>query len=67
MVQGMTVYNAVVCLESIFSAGQAYVALSRVRSLKGLIIQQFKLKVIYCKDYIKDVIENMPKCYEGQI
>jgi ATP-dependent DNA helicase PIF1 len=44
--QGMTIDYAEIDLAGIFEYGQAYVALSRVRSLKGLSIKNFDVKCI---------------------
>ncbi|XP_048256969.1 uncharacterized protein LOC125382713 [Haliotis rufescens] len=60
-VQGITVNKAVVSLHKVFAAGQAYVALSRVSSLDGLIIQNFKESVIYSSVKVEAAVSSMPK------
>ncbi|XP_053178284.1 uncharacterized protein LOC128361756 [Scomber japonicus] len=63
-VQGLTLDKAVVSFKKIFSAGQAYVALSRVTSIENLIIQDFKATAIYAKSDIDENLEAMEKYIE---
>ncbi|XP_067257297.1 uncharacterized protein [Chanodichthys erythropterus] len=59
-VQGLTVNKAVVSMKKMFAPGQAYVALSRVTCLDGLIIEDFKENVIFAKDNIEQALQSMP-------
>ena len=58
-VQGMTTNKAVVCLDRTFAPGQAYVSLSRVTSLDGLVIEGFHEKYIYCNEAVADALNSM--------
>ncbi|CAD6200109.1 unnamed protein product [Caenorhabditis auriculariae] len=46
----MTLKNAVISTRSMFCAGQAFVAFSRVRSLDGLHLMDFFSQKVYCDD-----------------
>ena len=58
-VQGLTLDKAVVSLKSTFESGQAYVGLSRVSSLSGLTIEDFKPTRIHCNPEIKEKMDDM--------
>lgn len=62
--QGLTVKNAVVSFKRTFRPGQMYVALSKLSSLSGLIIQDFNVDCLYCDEDIEDALHNMPNFIE---
>jgi ATP-dependent DNA helicase PIF1 len=57
--QGITLDYAEVNLNNIFEYGQAYVALSRVKSLEGLSIKNFNKKVIKANKKVKLFYEKL--------
>jgi hypothetical protein len=60
--QGLTIDCGIVnCGDSIFSPGQAYVALSRVRSLEGLFLESLKPEKIYPNKKALQFEEEMKK------
>ncbi|XP_061191743.1 uncharacterized protein LOC133199982 [Saccostrea echinata] len=64
-VQGMTVEKVVVNLDRMFSPGQAYVALTRVTSKKGLLIETNKKqelqRKVYADSEVKTALAEMPR------
>ncbi|XP_041482326.1 uncharacterized protein LOC121429412 [Lytechinus variegatus] len=58
-VQGLTLDRAVVSMKRTFQSGQAYVGLSRVSKLSGLVIESFDPKRIYCNPEIKERMKEM--------
>ena len=57
--QGMTVKNIVVDMSGRFSPGQAYVALSRVKTLSGLFITNFDAKKITFNPTVSEALSSM--------
>ena len=55
--QGMTLDSAVMDLGDAFVAGQGYVALSRVRSLGGLILRWFNTRALEIDERVRDYDE----------
>lgn len=63
--QGMTFDNLVVNMDRIFDYGQAYVALSRTKTLEGLILNGFNHNLIAANDDVIEfynLLENSDKC-----
>ncbi|XP_078688663.1 uncharacterized protein LOC144920377 isoform X2 [Branchiostoma floridae x Branchiostoma belcheri] len=58
-VQGMTTDEVVVSMKKVFVSGMAYVALSRVRSIAGLHITDYKQGSIYCDEEVQGAISDM--------
>ncbi|XP_078582369.1 uncharacterized protein LOC144865469 isoform X1 [Branchiostoma floridae x Branchiostoma japonicum] len=58
-VQGMTVPEVVVSMKNIFASGMAYVALSRVCSIGGLHITDYKQESIYCDEAVQEAVNKM--------
>ena len=57
-VQGCTVQKAVVCLgEKFFASGQAYVALSRVRTLNDLVLWEFHPSAVYLEPFYQQLLQ----------
>ncbi|XP_066288772.1 uncharacterized protein [Branchiostoma lanceolatum] len=58
-VQGMTVPKAVVSMKKAFASGMSYVALSRVCSIGGLYITDYKQDSIYCDEQVEEAVKSM--------
>ena len=58
-VQGLTTDNIVVSFQGAFSAGQAYVALSRVKNLNGLHILDFDPRKIRVNEEVNEEMDRL--------
>ena len=57
--QGLTFDNIWIDFKNIFAAGQAYVALSRVKSLSGLYIKGFNKNKVFADNKVKEFYEGL--------
>ena len=65
-VQGMTVKEIVFDMEGIFTYGQAYVALSRATSIRGLYLRNYNPKLIYRFNPVHEALKNMKQFQLGK-
>jgi ATP-dependent DNA helicase PIF1 len=63
--QGMTLNRASLSLKNIFSAGQAYVALSRVRNLEGLELVDWDPKSVFANPKVKEFYDSWKFAAKG--
>ena len=65
-VQGLTQSQIVLSLDKVFSAGMAYVALSRAKSLNGVFIidKAINPRTIFCDKNVSTYLESMPQLRE---
>jgi ATP-dependent DNA helicase PIF1 len=65
--QGITLDSAIIDIGSgIFKAGQAYVALSRVKCLKGLFLKDIDAQKIWANKKVKEFYENINEDSESE-
>lgn len=64
--QGMTLDKLVVDCSRIFERGQAYVAMSRVRTLDGLYLKSFSKEKVMVDSHVAEFYENLEEVKEVQ-
>lgn len=62
--QGMTLDNLVVDCSRIFERGQAYVAISRVKTLEGLYLKNFEPQKVLVDSHVAEFYENIEEVGE---
>ena len=66
-VQGITVDHIVMCMNGPFNPGQAYVALSRARNIKGLYLTDFNALKIITSDKVKKEMARLQQKSKGTV